>query len=289
MRTAVLSVIYPEVKPYVFEFLSSLSTQTNKDFTLFLINNGFKGIDMFLKKVDLDVQVIKKRGSPAKLRKDGIEWVVSSGVKTIIFADADDYFADNRIEVLKRMLADYDIVCNEMALVGQGIPYPMTMLEKFFENKMEIHKEHIATGNCMGLTNTAASAEIINRYFQLIPDAITAFDWALFALCIHAGAHTVFTNETKTYYRQHADNTASPRCFSEKQIMRGVAVKRDHYRFLSGFYKEYALLADSFKDLFVRLRNNKKLKQKYCRAVKDQASAAGFWWGPIKLAEELGL
>lgn len=287
MGTAVLSVIYPEAKPYIPEFLSSLSTQTNKDFTLFLVNDGFEGIDMFLKKADLDVQVIKRRGSPSELRKDGIGWVISKGAETIIFADADDYFANNRIEVSKKVLADCDMVCNEIALVGHGISMPMPGF--FSKDKTRIKKEHIVAGNCMGLTNTAARAKIVGRYFKLIPDDIVAFDWALFALCIHGGARTVFTNKTKTYYRQHANNTASPRCFSEKQIMRGVAVKRDHYQFLSKFYKEYIPLANLFEGLLLRLRNGKKLKEKYCRAVKEQASAVGFWWGPIKLSEELGL
>lgn len=286
---AVFSVVYSGVEPYIPEFLSSLSKQTDKDFTLFLINDGLVDIDIFLKKVDLDVKIIKKSGLPAELRKFGIEWIVSEGAKKIIFADADDYFANNRIEMSKKISDDYDLICNELLLVGQDFPKPIPMLGKFFENKTEINKDHIAAGNCMGLTNTTLCTESIPSCFGLIPDSVIAFDWALFAMCIHAGARTVFTNETKTYYRQHINNTASVQSFSEKQIMRGVQVKKDHYQLLSKFYEDYTRLANLFENLFFQLQNDKILKEKYCQAVKQQAPDVSLWWEPIKLFEELGL
>ena len=287
MKTAVLSVVYPGVEPYFPEFLFSLSTQTNKDFTLILINDGLAEVDVFLKKVDLNFQVIEKKGLPAELRKNGINWVVSKGAETIIFADADDHFSNNRIEVSKMMLVDYDMICNELLLVGQDVSQPIPMLEKFLKDKTEINKNHIVTGNCMGLTNTALNTEIIPSYVELIPNNIIAFDWALFAMCIHAGARTVFTKETKTYYRQHARNTASLKCFSEEQIMQGVEVKKSHYQLLSKFHKEYISLANLFEDLLVRLRNNKELKQKYCQAIKQNSSTVSLWWESIKSLEEL--
>ncbi len=289
MNVAIFSVVYPGVEKYIPEFLSSLSRQTDKGFTLFLINDGFVGLKAFLKKTDLNVQVLEKSSSPAELRKIGIEWVVSKGAEIIIFADADDYFENNRIELSKKMLIHYDIVCNEMLLVGKEVSQPTLMLEKFFDDKTEINTSDIATDNCMGLSNTALRIDSISRDIESIPNNIIAFDWALFALCIHAGARAVFTKETKTYYRQHPNNTASPQCFSEQQIMKGVEVKKDHYQLLSKFYKEYVSLADLFESLLSRLQNNNSLKQKYCQAVKQQGSNISLWWEPIKSLEELGI
>lgn len=289
MDMAVFSVVYPGVESYIPEFLCSLSKQTDKGFSLFLVNDCVADIKKLLKEADFNVEVIKRGGFPSELRKAGIEWVVSKGVETIMFADADDYFADNRIEVSKEVLGDYDIVCNEMLLVGQDISQPIPMLEKFFEDKMEINKSHIATGNCMGLTNTALRAGIIPCSVASIPNSIIAFDWALFALCIHSGARTVFTKETETYYRQHTKNTASVQCFSEGQIMRGVEVKRDHYQLLSKFYKEYIPLASLFEDLLCQLRNCEELRQKYCKAVEQHISGVPMWWEPIKPLKEVGL
>jgi glycosyltransferase involved in cell wall biosynthesis len=289
INSAVFSVVYPGVERYIPEFLCSLSKQTDKDFSLFLINDGLADLEIFLKKVDFDVQVVEKVGLPAKLRKIGIEWVVSKGAEIIIFADADDYFENNRIEVSKKMLVHCDIVCNEMLLVGEEVSQPTLMLEKFFDDKTEINISDIATGNCMGLSNTALRIDSISRDIESIPNNIIAFDWALFAMCIHAGARAVFTKETQTYYRQHNNNTAFIQCFSEQQIIRGVKVKRDHYQLLSKFYKEYVSLADLFESLFSRLQNNNSLKQKYCQAVKQHGSNVSLWWEPIKSFEDLGL
>jgi glycosyltransferase involved in cell wall biosynthesis len=289
MDTAVFSVVYSGVELFLPELLRSLSDQTDKDFTLFLINDGMADLEKHLEKVDLDVEVLEKSAPAAELRKIGIEWIISKGAKKIIFVDADDHVANDRVEVTKEMLDEYDIVVNELMLIGESYSKPVAMFEKFFEERKEISTDDTKTGNCMGLTNTAIRAESISRDMGSIPNDITAFDWALFAMSLHGGARAVFTNETKTYYRQHTNNTASVQGFSDKQIIRGVEVKKDHYQLLAKFYNEYLSLADLFESLFSRLQNNNSLKQKYCQAVKQRGSNVSLWWESIKSFEELGL
>ena len=99
MDTAVFSVVYPGVEIYFPEFLSTLSKQTDRNFTVFLINDGLPNIEDFLKRTDLDVKVKEAQESPAALRKMGIRWAQEEGAKNIIFADSDDYFAKNRVEI----------------------------------------------------------------------------------------------------------------------------------------------------------------------------------------------
>ncbi len=286
---AVLSVVFPGVEPYLPEFLSSLSKQTDGDFKLFLINDGMQGLEGFLKNTGLKPHVQERKGLATQIRKHGIAWVVAQGAQTIMFADADDYFAPNRMAVAKTMLKDYDLVSNELLLVGQGISQPMPMLGAFFDDQAQIKVEHITTGNCLGLSNTAVRASILSAHAALIPDETVAFDWALFAPCIHNGAKAVFTKETQTYYRQHQNNLASPQQFSQEQIMRGVEVKKNHYQWMSRFYKEYVPLAKSFENLLRQLKEDQQLRQRYCHAVKQHASALPLWWKPIKSVEELGL
>ena len=89
----------------------------------------------FLEGIDFSVKVLEQEGHPAALRKAGIQWVISEGVESIIFADADDYFADNRIEISKKMLVDHDVVCNELLLTGQKYPQPVPMLGELFNSE----------------------------------------------------------------------------------------------------------------------------------------------------------
>ena len=233
MDTAVFSVVYPGVEHYFSEFLSTLSKQTDRNFTLFLINDGLLNSERFLKRTELDVKVKDAGGSPATLRKMGIKWVMEAGAKVIIFADADDYFAENRVKVSRDMLAKYNLIFNELILTGNGDTDSTPMLETRFSDGEIVSCKHIKTANCMGLTNTALRVKSISTYLDQIPEDIIAFDWALFALCLHAGAKGVFTKQTATYYRQHGNNLASPHSFTEVQILRGVQVKRDHYQMIS--------------------------------------------------------
>ena len=289
MSVAVFSVVYSGAEPYIPEFLNSLSKQTDKDFILFLVNDGLADIEKFLKKADFYVEVMEADGLPAELRKIGIEWVASKGVEIIVFADADDYFENNRIEVSKKMLIHCDIVCNEMLLVGKEVSQPTLMLEKFFDDKTEINISDIATGNCMGLSNTALRIDSISRDIESIPNNIIAFDWAFFSLSIHGGARAVFTKETQTFYRQHSKNTASVLNLSEEQILHGVKVKRDHYKLMAKFYKEYDSYAEEFENFLSQLQGNNGLKQEYCEAVKHQGQSISLWWESVKTLKELGI
>ena len=289
MDTAVLSVVYPGMEAYFPEFLSTLSKQTDRSFTLFLINDGLLNIDRFLGKLGFRVDVRDADGPAAALRKIGIKWVMEAGAKVIIFADADDYFAENRVEISRDILVKYDLVFNELVLTGQEFTDSIPMLGTRFNEGEIVSCRHIRTVNCMGLSNTALRVNRIPSYFDQIPENIIAFDWALFALCLHAGARGVFTKKTVTYYRQHGDNLASPHSFTEEQILRGVQVKRDHYQVLSRFYEEYISLSDLFEKLLAQLQSDETLRRKYCQAVRKHAPAMPLWWETIKSLKELGL
>lgn len=289
MYTAVFSVVYPSMEAYFPEFLSTLSKQTDRNFTLFLINDGLSNIDCFLEKYGLRVEVKDAEGQPAILRKLGIKWVMDSDAKVIIFADADDYFAENRVKVSRDILVKYDLVFNELVLTGKGITDSTPMLETRFSDGEIVSCKRIRTANCMGLSNTALRVNSILSYFDRIPENIMAFDWALFALSLHAGARGVFSKKTVTYYRQHGDNFASPYSFTEEQILRGVQVKRGHYQMLSRFYEEYVSLADMFGELLIQLQSDDALRRKYCQAVRKHAPVMPLWWEAIKSLKELGL
>lgn len=289
MNIALFSVVYPGIDDFFAEFLTSLSKQSCKKFILFLINDGLANVEAFLQRTNFEVKVKDAGGTPAELRKMGIQWTIESGAEVIIFADADDYFAENRVEISKSILNNHDLVFNELILTGKGLSDSMPMLGTHFSEGESVNYTRIRIANCMGLSNTAIKVKSIPAYFDKIPDSIIAFDWAFFALCLHAGTKGVFTKRTATYYRQHDHNLAAPRSFTEKQIMLSVRVKRDHYQTLSIFYEEYMPLANKFGVLLTQLESNEILRRKYCQAVRKNVYAAPLWWETIKSLEDLGL
>lgn len=288
MNIAVFSVIHPNALPYFNEFLHSIFNQTYKNFTLFLVNDGVSNIEEIIHRFDFNILLKNIGGSPSAIRKRGIEWVLQQEIDIIIFADSDDYFMDNRIEISKNILSHHDIVFNELMIFGENIQQPLPMLEQHFNEGTELSKGSIKYSNCMGFSNTAIKTNCIARSFSQIPDNIIAFDWAFFSLSMHEGTKAVFTKQTATYYRQYENNIASPLSLSNDQILRGVQIKRDHYRFISRFYNEYESISKDFEKLFEKLNTNTSFRNKYFHKVKTQSSSS-LWWESIKTFGELGL
>jgi glycosyltransferase involved in cell wall biosynthesis len=289
MNIALFSVIHPNALPYFNKFLNSLANQTYKDFNLFLVNDGASNIEEMIRRFDFNIILKNIGGTPSSIRKAGIEWILLQGADIIIFADSDDYFMDNRIEISINMLSYYDIVFNELMIISENIQQPFPMLKHRFKEGAELFKDNIKYSNCMGLSNTAINTKGITRSLSQIPDDIIAFDWTFFSLCLHEGTKAVFTEQTATYYRQHENNIASPQSFTEDQILRGVQVKRDHYRFISRIINKYVSISKEFDELFERINIDTTLRDKYCHEVKNQSPPSPLWWESIKTLEELGL
>jgi glycosyltransferase involved in cell wall biosynthesis len=289
MNIALFSVIHLNALPYFNEFLDSLANQTYKDFTLFLVNDGVSNTEEMIRRFDFNIMLKNIGGTPSAIRKAGIEWILQQGADIIIFADSDDYFMDNRIEVSISMLTSYDIILNEIIIIGKNIEQPFPMLEQRVKEGAELSIGNIKYSNCLGFSNTAINTKDIPKSLSQIPDNIIAFDWAFFSLCLHKGTKAVFTKQTATYYRQYENNIASPQSFTEDQILRGVQVKRDHYRFISRFFNKYESITNEFDKLFERVKIDTTLRVKYCHEVKNQAPSSPLWWESIKTLEELGL
>lgn len=288
MSAAVLSVVYPGLESYLPDFLASLSAQTDDKFTLYLINDSFLKSGATLEYERLDVRVMDASGSPASLRKLGIQWLAQEGAEIVVFADADDTFAKDRIEISKKVLERCDVVFNELILFGSKIDSPIPLLGNRFDEGYKVTPESLRSANCIGMSNSAMRMDI-SFGLEEIPDDIVPFDWALFSLIAHSGFNILFTKRTNTNYRQHENNQASPLELSDRQILTGVKVKKDHFRFLASHYVEYGALATRFVDLYSQLNADALFKQQYLLEVRSQSPAYPLWWESIRTPEELGL
>ena len=289
MKTAVFAVVYKNAGPYIDDFLLSLSTQTDKDFTLYLINDDLPGAEQLITGYDLRVKIKKSEGSPVRLRKLGIEWVTAEGMDAVIFADSDDYFHRNRIEVVKKLLLEDDIVVNELALVGQGFLQPLEVIGRHFKEGAAVCLRDIKTKNCIGLSNSAVLVKKIPANIDQIPDTIPAFDWAFFWLCLYSGCGATFTKKTVTYYRQHQNNIAALQTITRDRLVASARVKSDHYHFLSRFNAAYQKMGEVFFELSNKLEHDDAYARVYRQRVARHLNDFPLWWETVKQPEELGL
>lgn len=286
MDTVLLTCCYPAAEPFISDFAASLSRQSSREFELFVVNDGLHRPERFFSGTGLAVRFLPASGSPAQLRRAGIEWVAQEGARQVVFGDIDDYFADNRVEISLRLLESHPVVCNEMLLFGAGLDGLEPMIGDRFREEERITAANLEEGNCLGLTNTAADAALVAAACQSIPDDTIAFDWALFYRALCEGGDAVYTCATATFYRQYGANIANPRLLGDPEIKRGVLVKMQQYRALSQQRQVFASLARSFAALHRQLTSDEAFATNYCNATRARAPERALWWESIQLPEE---
>jgi glycosyltransferase involved in cell wall biosynthesis len=283
MKTALFTVAYPQAKEYFPDFFASVAAQNDRAFDLLIVNDG---VAPYLLASGPNVKVASPQGSAVALRKFGIKWMQDEGYEAAVFADIDDRFDADRVAVSRRLLMQRDLVVNELVPFGQSIVEPKALLSPRLSEGQSIGEEQLRRSNCMGLSNTAARVSGLGDLANAIPDDVIAFDWALFARTVIAGANAIFTGSTRTGYRQHGANIAGIYVNSEEQIIRGVGVKADHYAQLADCSEWYTTQAEAYEQLRAQLNADADRRRAYCARVRSQQPLQPFWWESIRLEEE---
>lgn len=291
MKTAVVSCIYPQIQKYLPFFLDSLTRQTDHDFTLYLVNDGCIIEDNFFLSFcrPLEVRSMMPGMTIAQIRRELILWVLDKNVDCIIFADADDYFALNRVSISKQFLRDNIIVFNELVLFGKEVAQPYPLL-KYRLKECYVTKQTIYDYNCLGLSNTSVQAKYLDAIIEQVSTDVIAYDWCLFSFLLsYYNAKAYFTADTETYYRQYDNNTVSLLFYTDERIMSALTVKLKHYNALTGVDVEYAKRAHKMRNTIDRLCNDMGLRAMYCEQVRKLITPHTLWWEPLRTGEELGV
>ena len=210
-KTAVASVIFPANLEFFREFLQSISRQTEKDFELVLFNDGcdpkeLKGhLDYF---PELRHSVVgATKGSPSEIRIELIEYLKSEQYEVLIFADTDDFFSADRVELaIKAIKNNADIVVNDLSLVSkEGKLIQDRVWAKRFPG-LNVDLDFLMRQNVLGLGNTAIKTKLLGFEIQVDKD-IPFFDWIFYLQVFHHRRNiSCATSDAITYYRQHESN-----------------------------------------------------------------------------------
>ena len=282
MKLAVLSVAYPAAKPYLKDFFTSVARQTDGVFEFLLVNDGVKGLDAYLKELPVKVRLMTASGTPGALRKKAIRRAARLGYDALVFADADDVMAPNRVEVSRELLARHPLVFNELIAFGRGVKRRKKLLGRRFRERQRLGPNDLMTMNCLGMSNTAARLSAIRSAAEKTPSNVRAFDWALFSHALRGCGRVVFTKRTYTLYRQHAANLASPFLVDARGVLKAAEIKAEHYSALRVFGGPYRELSDAFDGLLSRLKRDRAFRKDYCESVVRKAPADPLWWEPVK-------
>jgi glycosyltransferase involved in cell wall biosynthesis len=255
-KTVFVTFVYPGSEIHLPRMFSSLREQTDNDFDIVIFNDGVQNIEeiygKFLTKAP-HIRLVK--GSIPKVRTLGLLQLKNLGYDNVIFGDADDSFAPNRVEVSKNLLRVHDLVVNEIDVhnVSSGkILYGY--FQKSIPSNARFDFEAIRNCNFIGFTNSSVRASKIPQID--FPDQITAVDWALFSTLMLEGADAYFTGDTTTAYFVHEKSHYD--IFSDDLASNSykAGVKLQHYKYLCsvGFSfererKQYEALLNDLIDI----------------------------------------
>ena len=280
-NTVFLTTIFPEIERYLGDFFISLEKQTEKDFDILVINDGFKDFNNYTRRFsNLNIIDIEVRRSPAKNREAGINFAIELGYKYIIFGDSDDYFSHNRVDISLKMLNDYDIVVNDLTLFDEKGVISKKYISNRIKNNSEINIEFIKIKNIFGLSNTAIKVGEL-KHIKFDRELI-AVDWHLFSLLLLQGKKAIFTNKVETFYRQYSSNTVGLGNLSQDDILKGIDVKIKHYDLLQNEENDFKAL---FQEMNLLKRAIKD--ESYIENLQKQSVRIPFWWEEVRLIQKI--
>ena len=238
----VFTTVFPSVLSYLDVLLESLINQTNKDFDLFIANDGVLNLEKNLCQFnDFNTIIFDVNSTISKNRERAIKKIIDLGYKFVIFVDSDDYIENNRIEVSLKKMKKYDIVINDVSLFDKKGVYNDKYFSKRIMNNAEINIDFIEDKNIFGLSNTSTKIELLDGI--VFNEKLKAVDWYLFTCILQKGANSVFTNETRTFYRQYENNLSGIDKYDKKSLINCLSVKKMHY-------KEMSLVDEKYKTLY---------------------------------------
>lgn len=286
----VVGAVYPGIKLFLDDYLNSLESQTNDEFDLLIVNDGFKGLDYLLEKRSLNWICENVAGSISLNRRILINKALEMGYRKIIFTDTDDTFEANRVEVLNNMLDKNPVIVNDLDITDiEGNELIKRYFSKRYSEAEMISNDYLFKGNLMGFSNTAVQSEVFQGIPSLQSGEAIAFDWYLWSSVLLFGHKARFTSETSTKYRNYGNNIAGlPQLLSEENILKGVDVKRQHYELMAKLNKIYSSSKSEFSWLSKNLGNKVQLNT-YMNSLKQYAIDNHIWWENIRAPSEIGI
>lgn len=286
VKVAFLTTVFPVSEEYIHDFMKSLSDQSLKMFDLIVLNDGYKDFCR-IKSIyhNLNIIELPPVGSIAKNREALIKFALFNNYEVAVFGDIDDYFAQNRIEKSLDLLVSNDIVVNELSSFSNDIINKESLFSARLTNNQIIDLDFIIDKNIFGLSNTAINLKKIQSINISFNSELIAVDWYFYTNLLLLGRRAIFTNETKTYYRQHDSNTVGIGCVSEQSILQAIKVKLIHYRNLKEKSNQFESMLESTEGLAKWVSSAERLNEFVLNNIKNLCEP--LWWEILDLEERL--
>ena len=271
-----VSFVYPLIEKYLEDFFLSLKRQNAEKVDYIIVD------DKYNKKIKNFSGTILKAPdnlSIVEVRTWIIEKLIKEEYELVIFLDADDIMDSNRInkiiEEYEKTDKKYGFYYNHLFLLKEKKDFYRGQLPNILTDI-----EQILNGNCLGMSHTAINLKIVKKVLKnfLPPSNIIAYDWLLHSFLLLNGFKGKKV-DTITYYRIYENNIAGKVEITDKKILTGIKVKKEHYKFLRVYNKEFEKNYEEI--LQVEKFVQEKGIEKYKEIINGQIEKKVYWWKNI--------
>jgi hypothetical protein len=278
---AIVVVLFPCNLVFWEELYTNLS-KIDYEFDLIIILDGIDKNLLEIRSKKHKIHYVESSETPFKNRVNGFIHAKELGYSFVIFQDSDDLLTLNRVKILRKKLENYSIVCNDLDLINENSELIKARFWRFrIPNNTIISSEFLKTKNVVGFGNVGMSTDInINRIELDIN--LVAPDWYFFSMLSHK--HSIlFTNEARTLYRQHSNNTVGLKSIDFNRMLKTIDVKIEHFKIMK-------LIDNSYDNLLEQELKRKEKLQNSPIDFKTQGFNFSkpkhlFWWEESNLLQ----
>ncbi len=243
------TVIHPASKPYLQDFIKSISLQDLITFDVLIINDGVDNNclqSLISQSLVINPIILNNKEAllPSELRTILLEYAKDNNYDLLFFGDSDDTFDSNRLSLVVKAFAKEKCAFFYNSLIVNGNP--------FFDNLPQELTDYKTIGeyNFVGLSMLAIVMSELSKDFisSLKEYKGNVFDWYLVVRLLLENKKGVLVPGAKTYYRIYNENYAGVTRLSQEMLNRELDVKRTHYNLLSKYSKYYAELKEAYNN-----------------------------------------
>jgi hypothetical protein len=227
----IYTTIYPAVLQYLPEWYSSVQSQLDKDFELWI---GLDGLvrqdveDALGCHVDAHWMEAPAGSTPAEVRHLALTKMTSAGL-AVVLVDSDDILHPSRVAGARQALRTSDLAACALEIVDET----GHKLGSELNLDPALHASQILPrNNVFGFSNSAYRCEVLEQCLPIPPEAVLV-DWYLATRAWLFGAELTFDRSVRMQYRQYGFNTARVRLpFGSAQVISDTALVCRHFQLL---------------------------------------------------------
>jgi len=288
-------VVYRGVEKYLRDLLKTISSQTSKDFDIFVVNDGAHySFDNLYDSINRFEILSVSFQTSSENRKSCIDYAKQNDYENIVFCDADDLLESNYIEeILCGLRSNEFVFCDLHPFKREISEINISFLSKYLSAK-KLSLNDVIDRNLIGLGHSGIRVKTLIDIH--LPANLIAVDWYIFSNMLLRGSVGKFIDKPLVHYRQTDSNSVGIiKKVSKKSISYGAKVKEIHYKEMyfncsEKNSSEKEMYFSKLKDItnLISYLENPSYFDQYIKIINNNISILYCgWWSEILTLNEI--